>query len=288
MKSKKMKKYMSLILAFMFLFNLMAFADSSVVVTIGKDISKEQRAQMLDLFKVEENKTTIIEVNNEEERQYLEGVATEEQIGNMTLSSAYVEILEKGSGIDVETYNINWVTKEMYQSALITAGVSDAKVIAAAPFPVTGTGALTGILKAFELATGKTISEEQKKVANEEVITLGDLGEEIGPDQATELIRIVKEELVKKDLKDPEDIKKLVIDIAGKLDIKLNADNINDLSGLMENISKLNLDTDQIKSGLKDLGQKLDDTIKNNEEVQTLLQKIFAAIKEFFQSLFKK
>ncbi len=287
MKSKKMKRYMSLLLAFMFLFNLMVFADSSVVVTIGKDISKDQRAQMLDLFKVEENKTTIIEVNNEEERQYLEGVATEEQIGNMTLSSAYVEILEEGSGIDVEIYNINWVTKEMYQSALITAGVSDAKVIAAAPFPVTGTGALTGILKAFELATGKTISEEQKKVANEEVITLGDLGEEIGPDQATELIRIVKEELVKRDLKDPEDIKKLVIDIAGKLDIKLNADNITDLSGLMENISKLNLDTEQIKSGLKDLGQKLDDTIKNNEEVQTLLQKIFAAIKEFFQSLFK-
>ncbi|NLC04126.1 MAG: DUF1002 domain-containing protein [Tissierellia bacterium] len=282
-----MKKYMSLLLAFMFLFNLMVFADSSVVVTIGKDISKDQRAQMLDLFKVEENKTTIIEVNNEEERQYLEGVATEDQIGNMTLSSAYVEILEEGSGIDVEIYNINWVTKEMYQSALITAGVSDAKVIAAAPFPVTGTGALTGILKAFELATGKTISEEQKKVANEEVITLGDLGEEIGPDQATELIRIVKEELVKRDLKDPEDIKKLVIDIAGKLDIKLNADNITDLSGLMENISKLNLDTEQIKSGLKDLGQKLDDTIKNNEEVQTLLQKIFAAIKEFFQSLFK-
>ncbi len=287
MKSKKMKRYMSLLLAFMFLFNLMVFADSSVVVTIGKDISKDQRAQMLDLFKVEENKTTIIEVNNEEERQYLEGVATEDQIGNMTLSSAYVEILEEGSGIDVEIYNINWVTKEMYQSALITAGVSDAKVIAAAPFPVTGTGALTGILKAFELATGKTISEEQKKVANEEVITLGDLGEEIGPDQATELIRIVKEELVKRDLKDPEDIKKLVIDIAGKLDIKLNADNITDLSGLMENISKLNLDTEQIKSGLKDLGQKLDDTIKNNEEVQTLLQKIFAAIKEFFQSLFK-
>ena len=287
MKSKKMKKYMALLLSFMFLFNLMVFADSSVVVTIGKDISKDQRAQMLDLFKVEENKTTIIEVNNEEERQYLEGVATEDQIGNMTLSSAYVEILEEGSGIDVEIYNINWVTKEMYQSALITAGVSDAKVIAAAPFPVTGTGALTGILKAFELATGKTISEEQKKVANEEVITLGDLGEEIGPDQATELIRIVKEELVKRDLKDPEDIKKLVIDIAGKLDIKLNADNITDLSGLMENISKLNLDTEQIKSGLKDLGQKLDDTIKNNEEVQTLLQKIFAAIKEFFQSLFK-
>ena len=56
----------------------------------------------------------------------------------------------------------------------------------------------------------------------------------------------------------------------------------------MQNISKLDLNTEQIKNQLKDLGQKLDDTIKNNPEVQTLLQKIFAAVKEFFTSIFKK
>ena len=288
MKNKKFIKYMTLILSFVFIFNTMVYADSSTVVTLGKNLNKDQRKQILDIFNVDENKTTIIEVNNEEERQYLEGVASEEQLGKITMSSAYVEILEEGSGIDVETYNISWVSKEMYQSALLTAGVRDAKVIAAAPFPVSGTGALTGILKAFELATGKTISEEQKKVANEEVVKSGLLGEDIGQEKASELIRVIKEEIIKKGTKDPEEIKKIVVDMAGKLDINLNVENIENLSGLMQNISKLDLNTEQIKGQLKDLGQKLDDTIKNNEHVQTLLQKILAAIKEFFVSIFKK
>ena len=286
MKSKRFIRIMTLILSFVFIFNTMVYADSSTVVTLGKNLNKDQRKQILEIFNVDENKTTIIEVNNEEERQYLEGVASEEQLGKITMSSAYVELLEVGSGIDVETHNITWVTKEMYQSALVTAGVSDAKVIAAAPFPVSGTGALTGILKAFELATGKTISEEQKKVANEEVVKSGELGEEIGQEKASELIRVVKEEIVKKGIKDPEEIKKIVIDIAGKLDINLNVDKIDDLSGLMQNISKLDLNTEQITNQLKDIGQKLDDTIKNNEQVQSLLQKILAAIKEFFSSFF--
>lgn len=286
MKSKRFIRFMTLILSFVFIFNTMVYADSSTVVTLGKNLNKDQRTQILGIFNVDENKTTIIEVNNEEERKYLEGVATEEQLGKITMSSAYVELLEEGSGIDVETHNITWVTKEMYQSALVTAGVSDAKVIAAAPFPVSGTGALTGILKAFELATGKTISEEQKKVANEEVVKSGELGEEIGQEKASELIRVVKEEIVKKGIKDPEEIKRIVIDIAGKLDINLNVDKIDDLSGLMQNISKLDLNTEEITNQLKDIGQKLDDTIKNNEQVQSLLQKILAAIKEFFSSFF--
>ena len=288
MKNKRYMKYIILILAFVLMLNTLAFADSSTVVTLGKNLNDAQKKQILDIFNVKEKVTTIIEVNNEEERQYLEGVATEEQLGKITMSSAYVELLEEGSGIDVETYNITWVTKEMYQSALVTAGVSDAKVVAAAPFPVSGTGALTGILKAFELATGKTISEEQKKVANEEVVKSGELGEDIGQEKASELIRVIKEEIISKGIKDPEEIKKIVVDIAGKLDINLNVDRVNDLSGLMQNISKLDLNTEQIKNQLKDLGQKLDDTIKNNPEVQTLLQKIFAAVKEFFTSIFKK
>ena len=38
----------------------------------------------------------------------------------------------------------------MYRSGTYyKAGVKDAKVIAAAPYPVSGTGALTGILKAL-------------------------------------------------------------------------------------------------------------------------------------------
>lgn len=287
MKNKKTIKHIIMILCFIFLLNIFAYADSSTVVTLGKDLSGEQKKQMLEVFNVKEDDVTIIEVNNQEERQYLEGIASEAQLGKKTISSSYVELLEENSGINVETYNISWVTKEMYQNALATAGVKDAKVIAAAPFPVSGTGALTGILKAFEKATGKKISEEQKKVANEEVLQMGELGEEIGKDKASELIRVIKEEIISKNIKDPEDIKKIIIDIAARLDINLKAEQVEKITNLMEKINKLNLNTEEIKNQLKDIGKKIDNTIKNNEEVKSLLQKILDAIREFFRALFK-
>lgn len=287
MKRTKTLRSISMILSFIFILSGLAYADSDRVVTLGKNLDDSQRKQILELFKVDEKDVQIIEVNNQEERKYLEGVASEAQLGKITMSSAYVELLKEGSGIEVETHNISWVTKEMYANALATAGVTNAKVIAAAPFPVSGTGALTGILKAFEQATGETISEDQKKVANEEVVRVGELGEEVGKEKAAELVKEVKEQIIEKGIKDPEEIKKIIIEIAAKLDITLKTDQIEKLGGLMEKISKLDLNTETIKEQLKDIGKKLDDTLKNNEEVKGLLAKILDAIQNFFSSIFK-
>lgn len=288
MGKKNLIKYTIKMLIFIVMFNIFAYADNTIVVTLAKNLDEAQRKQILDLFNVSEETVKIIEVTNEEERKYLEGIAPEEQIGKITISSAYVEVLGEGSGIDVETYNISWVTKEMYRNALVTAGVKDAKVIAAAPFSVSGTGALTGILKAFEQASGKKISEEQKKTANEEVIKTGELGEQIGKEKATELVKSVKEKVVEKGAKSPEDIKKIIIDIAGRLDINLNAEQIDSISKLMEKINKLNLNTEEIKSQLKGIGEKLDQTLKDNEQVKSLLQRILEAIRNFFNSLLSR
>lgn len=287
MKKTKTLRNISMILSLVFIFGSFAYADSGTVVTLAKDIDEAQKTQMLDLFKVDRNEVEIIEVNNQEERKYLEGVATEAQIGRSTISSAYVELLEEGSGIEVETYNITWVTKEMYANALVTAGVKNAKIIAAAPFPVSGTGALTGVLKAFEEATGKKLSEDQKKVANEEVVRVGELGEEVGQDKASELIKEVKEQIIEKGVKSPEEIKKIIIEISGDLNINLNDEQVQKISDLMEKISKLELDTESIKNQLKDMGKKLDDTLKNNEEVRGFFEKMMDAIKNFFNSIFK-
>lgn len=287
MKKTKTIRNISMILSFIFILSSFAYADSDRVVTLGKNLDGAQREQILELFKVDEKDVQIIEVNNQEERKYLEGVASEAQLGKITMSSAYVELLKEGSGIEVETHNISWVTKEMYASALATAGVTNAKVIAAAPFPVSGTGALTGILKAFEQATGEVISEDQKKVANEEVVRVGELGEELGKDKAAELVKEVKEQIIEKGVKDPEEIKRIIIEIAGNLDITLKTDQIEKLGGLMEKISNLDLNTETIKDQLKDIGKKLDDTLKNNEEVKGWLAKIFDEIQNFFSSIFK-
>lgn len=288
MKIKNFKRHIIMILTFVLLFNLPVYADTSAVVTLGEDLNSEQRDQMLEIFNVKKEDVAIIEVNNEEERQYLEGVASDAQLGSRTISSAYVEILDEDSGISVETHNISWVTKEMYQSALVTAGVKDAKIIAAAPFPVSGTGALTGILKAFEQATGQKISEEQKKVANEEVYQTGELGEDIGKDKASDLVRIVKEEVISKGIKNTEDIKNVIINIAGDLNINLSEDQIQSITQLMEKINNLDLNTEEIKNQLKNIGEKIDDVVRNNEEVRSLLQRILDAIKDFFDSIFNR
>ncbi len=288
MMKKRSVKYIIIMLAFISIFNIFVYADNTIVVTLAKDLNEAQREQILKLFNVSKETTQIIEVNNEEERAFLEGIAPEEQIGKITISSAYVEVLEKGSGIEVETYNISWVTKDMYRNALVTAGVKDAKVIAAAPFSVSGTGALTGILKAFEQATGKKINKEQKRVANEEVIKTGELGEEIGKEKATELIKAVKEKVVEKGAKGSKEIKKIIIDIAGRLDINLSTEQIDSISKLMEKINKLNLSTEEIKNQLKGIGEKIDKTLKENEQVKSLLQRIIEAIKNFFNSLFSR
>lgn len=288
MKRKNFKRNILIVLALVFLFNVVAFADSSIVVTLGKDLNSDERERILDHFNVNKDDVSIIEVNNEEERKYLGGIASEAQLGTKTISSAYVEILEKDSGMSVETYNISWVTKEMYESALVTAGVKDAKIIAAAPYPVSGTGALTGVLKAFEEATGKKISEEQKQVANEEVFQTGELGEDIGKDQASKLIRYIKEEIISKEITNKDDIRDVIINIAGDLNINLEDEQIAKISQLMEKINGLNLNTEEIKNQLKNIGNKIDDVVRNNEEVRTLLQRILDAIKEFFRSIFNR
>jgi len=156
------KKILSMILIFIFAFSSIALADAEIheaVISLGKNLSEEQRKQMLYLFGADEN-TKIIEVTNEEEREYLGKHIDEKLLGTRAISSAYVEKLPEGEGITVESKNITWVTNDMYRNAIVTAGIKDAKIIVAAPFEVSGTAALTGIMKAFEDLTGEEITEK--------------------------------------------------------------------------------------------------------------------------------
>lgn len=72
----------------------------------------------------------------------------------------------------------------MYLNALMTAGVKDAKVYVTAPFEVSGTAALTGLIKAYEVSSDEAISEDVKQVANQELVTTSELGDKIGNENA--------------------------------------------------------------------------------------------------------
>ena len=258
-------------------------AKGESVVSLGQDLDESQKSQMIDLLGADEN-TKVIEVTNEEEKKYLGGHVDSSIIGSRAISSAYVEMLSEGSGIEAEVYNVTWVTKDMVINAVATAGITDAKVKVAAPFNVSGTAALTGIIKAFEDATGETVSEEQKEIANEEIAKTGELGQDIGKDEAAELVKRVKEVVIEKDIKSKEDIEGAIEESAEELNITLTEEQKEKISQLMEKISNLDLNVEDIKSQIKNISGKLGEIAQNSDEVRSVMQKIG----DFFTNLFNK
>lgn len=289
----KCKTVISKLLVLVFTFSLIisassankVYADAFKVVTLGADLTNEQKEEMLKYFGVTRKEANVMEVNKEEEDKYLAGVATRKQIGTKSISCAYVEPTDKG-GLNISTHNIYWVTESMIRNALITAGVENANVKVGSPFNVSGTAALTGILKGFESSKGgKKIDEEKKKVANEEMVVTGNLGEKIGQDEAANLINEVKKEVVKEKPKTEKEIKNIVKDATNKYDYKLSDEDMQKITALMDKINGLDLDFKQIKDQLNQVSNKLKDVV-TSEEAKGFFGNIWKGIRDFFDNIF--
>lgn len=150
------------------------YADAVPVVTLGADLSEEQKSMILQFFGTNVPSVDVLTVTNQDERQYLEGLVADDIIGTRTLSCSYICPMNSG-GIIVKTANLNWVSDGMLANALLTCGVENCQVIATAPFEVSGTGALTGVMKAYEKSSGEVLDESKKELATEELVLTGEL-----------------------------------------------------------------------------------------------------------------
>lgn len=254
-----------------------AAGKSDQVITLGADLTAADKAKVSRDLGVDLQTTDIpvIKVTNEEERKYLQGLVPDNVIGDRAISSVMVKVLPAGSGVSVSSRNITWVTNEMYANALTTAKVKDATVTAVAPFPVSGTAALTGIFKGFEVATGQRLDENSKRVANEELVRTGELGKKVGnKDKATQLVMKVKERVVADKITDPAQIRQIIINVGRDLNINLDAGDIDRLVALMQKIGGLNLSIKDVSTQLEDIKMKLDKVIAQNQEVKGILQQI--------------
>lgn len=261
----------------------LVFADGTRVVTLGANLTQEQKDTMLKYFGVNKDEVVILEVNNQEERKYLQGVASEAQLGKKTYSCAYVEPTKSGSGINVKTANITWATPAMVATTLSTAGLTDADVVIAANFPVSGTGALTGIMKAFEDATGKPLDEDKKELASEELITTGDLGDDIGQDKATGIVNDVKTEIIKNNTKDTVQIAETINNVVNNYNVTLTDEQMSKLESLMEKISKQDYDYNEMKNALESVSGVVNENLSAiGENVNT---GFFDGIKNFFTGI---
>ncbi|MCR9038696.1 DUF1002 domain-containing protein [Bacillus sp. L381] len=255
-------------------------AVGDVIVTLGADLSNADRQKVLDELNVPDNATKVT-VTNKEEHEYLGKYISNAQIGTRAISSSSITVEKKGSGLDVQTHNINSITDEMYLNALMTAGVKDAKVNVTAPFEVSGTAALTGIIKAYEVSSDKAISEDVKQVANQELVTTSKLGDKIGDKNASALIANIKDDFAKNGVPDTkEGIEKKVDDAASNLNITLTDAQKDQLVSLFNKMKNAKIDWGQVGNQLDKAKDKITKFIQSDEG-KSFIQKVI----DFFASI---
>ena len=259
-----MKKSFSLLLALLLILSipLSAFAEvTQSRAVIGANLDGQQIEDVYRTFGVRRGDVIELTVTNAEERKYLEGYVDESLIGTRSISCVYVELLPAGSGMSVTTSNITWCTGEMYISALATAGITDARVIVAAPFEVSGTAALSGVYKAYEDMTGMKLDDLAKAVSTQELTITGDLAKEIGSMDSMSIVNELKLMLNETQKMSDQEIRQAIVEIAGRYNVNLTDTQINQLISLCRSLE--GLDPDQLKQRV--------------EEVQGTLQKVSEA-----------
>ena len=170
-----MRRFLCFFLTLLLLSSLYtAHAADMARCVIGADLSEAEIEAVYESFGLARGSTAELTLTNSEERELLAGVVEESVIGTKSISCVYIELMDEGAGYQIESHNVNWCSNELYQNALATAGLSDVKVIVAAPFAVSGTAALAGIYKAYEDMTGEKLDQVAKEVSTQELVITGE------------------------------------------------------------------------------------------------------------------
>lgn len=249
-----------------------AMADSRRVVTLGADLTQDQQNTMMKYFGVSADTVDIIYINNNDEREHLGSYVPLEQIGTKTFSCALVAPTTKG-GIQVKTANLSWVTCNMIASTLSTSGVTNCQVVAASPFEVSGTGALTGVIMAYETASDVTLDEEKKDLANEELVTTGNLADAVGQSKATAVINETKLQVIENNVTDIGEINNIVNNVSNNYNVTMSQDQSDEIAALMQKIAQQDYDITQLKATLERVQANVAGDAGASEEQQAEAEK---------------
>ena len=257
------------------------------ILALGSDLTDAQEAALRKYFNAPDGTNTI----------YVTDEVIIEQLGldpndpanyaGGCYSSAYVKLLDDNSGINVTATNLTEVTESMLMNALITSGITSADVKVSAPFKVTGTSALSGILAGVEEVGGFEISLKQKETAQKEIETTVAVGDEIGSEEASTLINDVKTEVIKEQPETEEEIKEIVENITNQYNVNISINAKDSIVNLMSHVNDLGLDYSELKSSLKEASNKLSNNLKELG-IKLKEEGFFEKIKNWFVDLWDK
>ena len=303
-----MKKIVSLltVLCLAFAFCVPALASSyagAERVVIGANLDTNEILSVYSQFGITRGSVSELTVTNAEERAYLEGIISESVIGTRSISCIYIKLLSANSGLSVTTNNINWCTEDMYRSALMTAGIYDAQVKVCAPYPVSGTAALTGVYKAYENITGTSLNEAAKAAAADELVVTAQLADalsEAGSDVDTaaiaeqissaDAVAIVNELKIildeTKNMSD-EELRAQIVSIVDSYGYTISDDYVNKLVSLCRSLEGLSIaqltdKVQQFQSSISRVQEFADKAATFGEKVSGVVDSVIG----FFQGLF--
>ena len=253
---------------------------------IGADLTEEQVGQVYTLFGFPRFEVPELRLTSQEEHEAMRGFVDESMLGTKTISSVYLELLPAGFGYDVRLENITWCTAEMVINAMETIGIQDAKLIVAAPFPVSGTGAIAGIYKAYEDMAGQSLDEQAKDAGTQELTVTGELAEDIGADDSTGIISELKGMLDKTPEMTDDEIRATIRDIAARHKVRLTDAQVEQLLDLSRTLEKL--DPDALKKRVesaKETIQKVEETKDQVVGFADSIKQLISTMEEFMDRL---
>lgn len=287
-----MKRFVSVILALILsvgMFAGAALADGKTRVVFGKDLTDKQQQDLLEYFELKDQDVVTLYVTIDEEKAWLGNLLPADKIGSRSLSSISIKSTAEGSGLNIQTKNINWITPEMYMAALMTAGIVDADIKIAAPIDVSGTAALCGVFKAYEDITGVTLSRDAKEIATQELILTGQLSDFLGSQDATVLINKLKTAMDAMKGKSDDELKEIIRQTAKDANISVNDAQVGQLLNLVKKLLTLNIDPDKLLEQAKQLqavADKLKGVSQTADGIGGWFQSVWDGFTNWLKSIF--
>lgn len=150
------------------------------IITLGADLTPDQRTALLQRFGAVEGTDTIYTVTVDEMRTAMQNILPIPD-GYTSVSSSALTCAAQGSGLRVSTENITKVSAAMYAAALVTAGVGDAELLVAAPAEAQAEGmtGLTGVFKGLEsgICGRGTLDPKRRNLAYRQLAVTADLAQ---------------------------------------------------------------------------------------------------------------
>lgn len=255
-------------------------------LVLGEDLNESERAAVLDYLSVDQiGDYTVSYTTNQQEHEAFDSYLSASVVGSRALSSILMVPGEKGDGISVSSYNITYCTVEMYQNALISAGVEDVAISIAAPYPVSGTCALVSAMNAYEILTGEEIKTASADAAVDELVTTGAIGDAIGNnDTAAELIALLKQQMLQNDMGE-EELSAAIDQACEQMGITLDQKLKEQIISLLLKLKNTDIDIDALAEQATQLYEKVSDTMERlnitGEQALGFFQKIARFVMNF-------